>query len=190
MSWKKKLPIFWMITDSSRIDVIKAAEKLPRNSGIILRDYNMSDEERLSLGLCLKKICIRKKIILLVARDAKLAIKINADGIHLPEYMANKINFWRNKKPYWLITTTAHSAKSVKYAANYGANAVLISPIFATASHPEKRPLGILRAMKFMFFVNKKTLVAYALGGIKPKHDIMLKMAQFQGFAAISRFEN
>lgn len=187
---RRILPGEWMITDAKIIDPLKAASTLPINSGIILRDYDMGRDKKLQLGRELKKICVRKKLILLVANDPQLAIKIKADGIHLPEHAVGKIRFWRQKKNRWIITAAAHSRRAVKYAAKNGADAVMISPVFITASHAEKKPLGILRAMKFINYEDKKTLAAYALGGVKNKHDNLLKMAGFQGFAAISRFKN
>ncbi len=168
-----------------KIDAAKAARNLPRNSGIILRDYDLSFEKRLALGLVLKKICIGGKISLLVAKDPELAIKLGADGIHMPEYLIGEIHKWRAKKPNWIITASAHCRRAVKSAIMEGADAVLISPIFKTSSHPEKKPLGISRSMTYIYTVNRH-IAAYALGGVDASHAKALRMAGYKGFAGIS----
>ena len=178
-----------MITDSKKIEPLAAARKLPRNSGIILRDYDLDYKTRLKLGIALKKICASKKIPLLIARDTKLALKLNADGIHFPQYLHSEIHKWRSKKPNWIITASAHFPIFMNTAIIAGANAMLISPIFATSSYPEKKPIGIIRAQSYIYDVNNH-IIAYALGGAKPSHLKALKAAGFKGFAGISWVEN
>ena len=171
----------FMITDSARVDPIAAAKNLPPDSGIILRDYDLSFGERLELGLQLKKICRQKNIPLLVAKDLKLALALNADGMHFPELMLADARRMKFKKADWLVTIAAHSKIAVLKAYNSNLDAVLISPVLKTASHPHKKPIGIHRASLFIC----RGLPSYALGGISFIHKKQLKDKGFCGFAGI-----
>lgn len=183
---KKKLPEQWLITDSKTIDPIIAAEKLPKNSGIILRDYELSEKEKLEIGKVLKKICIRKKLVFLVAKEPKLALMLKADGIHLPEFMRGEIHKWRSKKPDWIITAAVHSPRAALYAQENSADAIFVSPILPTKSHLLKKPLGMIGGTHYIY----RGINAYGLGGLNMAHHKALKMAGFRGFAGISWVEN
>jgi thiamine-phosphate pyrophosphorylase len=66
-----------------------------------------------------------------------------------------------------------------------GADAALVGPVFATASHPGARPLGPLL---FAALARLSPLPVYALGGIEETTARRLKAAGAQGFAAIGAF--
>jgi thiamine-phosphate pyrophosphorylase len=176
-------PHIILITDSKRVDPIAAASRLPKNSWVILRDYDLNFEERYQLGLALKKICIQRKLKLLVAKDSALAIKLNADGMHFPEFMISKISFWRNKKPSWTITAATHNHKACRNAILAGADSILISPVFKTSSHPDKKPLECHAAKKIAGKYHKK---AHGLGGVSHKNAKQLQAIGFYGFSSIS----
>ena len=63
----------------------------------------------------------------------------------------------------WLVTAAVHSPAALRAAAAAGADAALLSPIFATASHPDVRTLGLQR---FAALAQASPLPVYALGGI------------------------
>jgi thiamine-phosphate pyrophosphorylase len=175
------------ITDSKKVDALKIASSLPQNSWIILRDYDLGFDERYQLGLQLKKICTTRKLKLLVAKDISLAIRLNADGMHFPEFMISKISFWRTKKANWIITASAHNYPACRKAALYGATSILISPIYKTGSHPGKKPLGRLPGAKIAGQYVKK---AHGLGGLMHKNAKTLQSLGFTGFATISGLQN
>jgi thiamine-phosphate pyrophosphorylase len=180
---KRNLPTQWLITDSKKIEPLQAALKLPKNSGVILRDYDLSENERLELGKKLLKICRDKKMPLLVANSPRLALSLKADGVHFPEHAHEDLKRWRGKKKTWLLTASAHSPRAVRTAYAKGADAVLISPIFTAPSvYSLKKPLGTVRAIHYIY----RPLPAYALGGADIAKLKGLKMVGFKGFAGIS----
>ncbi len=183
----KLLPPHIFITDTSRVDVIATVKNLPGNSAVILRDYRLTQNERRELGKEIRKICLARKIFFLIAKDIPLALELHADGIHLPEFMAGSIRKWRNKKPGWLITAAAHSRPALVKALDSGADAVLLSPFFETASHPGRPGMGAFRARKTAGkFVNR----VYGLGGILPKREKLVESLGFAGVAAVSGYKN
>ena len=120
--------------------------------------------------------------MLLVAGDASLAAEISAHGLHLPEARAREATHWRALRPSWTITAAAHSEHALATARIACADAALLAPVFATASHPERDPLGLLRAR---LIAARAGLPVYALGGVNVRTVMRLAHANFTGIAAI-----
>ena len=175
------------ITDTKRADIFGTCNALPKGSFVILRDYDLKAREREELGLKLKKICKRRGLKFLVAKDFELAVKLNADGIHLPEFAAKNIPLIRLKKPRWIITASAHNSKSIFDSLKKGACYVLLSPIFKTESHPEINATTPIKARNMAKnMVNR----VYGLGGISQNNVKTLQTLEFAGVAGISGIKN
>jgi thiamine-phosphate pyrophosphorylase len=163
-----------LLTDDSRLpDPLAAARALPRGSMVIVRSLYMDTRRELTFGL--KSIARTRKLKILVADDPKLAAEV--DGLHLPEIRAHDAVHWRALYPRWIITVAAHSSPS----RGYGADAILLSPIFPTASHPNAPCLGGARAR---LVARAATKPVYALGGIDAAN--VESLHGFAGVAAIS----
>jgi thiamine-phosphate pyrophosphorylase len=120
--------------------------------------------------------------MLLIAGDAQLAADIGAHGLHLPEARAREAAHWRSLKPSWVITAAAHSARAIAVARSAGADAVLLAPVFPTASHPGRESLGLVRAR---LIAARTSFPIYALGGVNAETIARLAQAGFAGIAAI-----
>ena len=105
----------------------------------------------------------RRGLVLLVAGDVELAIRLGAQGLHLPEAELHRAPALRLRQPHWLLTGAAHGRQALNKAARLGLDAVLLSPVFATASHPGGAFLGPLR---FQALSRGRALPVLALGGI------------------------
>jgi thiamine-phosphate pyrophosphorylase len=161
------------MTDDERLpDPLAAARVLPRGSMVIVR--SRSCDKRRAMVAALKPVARRRGLKVLVAGDAMLAAL--ADGIHLPEARAREASHWRARHPRWIITVAAHSLT----ANTHDANAVLLSPIFPTESHPVAKHIGAARARLMARAI--KTSV-YALGGANALNAVCLR--GFCGIAAI-----
>ncbi len=122
-------------------------------------------------------------MLLLIAGDWRLAAGLRADGLHLPESMVRRgARPWRASPRRWLVTAAAHSSAAVRRAAACGADAVLVSPVFPTASHPGRPTLGVLR---FVQLVRGSPVPVYALGGLTATTAPRLAASGAAGFAAI-----
>ena len=152
------------MTDRHRLpDLCSALDRLPRGSAVIFRDYDATDRQ--SLAGRLAKQCRSRGLLLIVAGDADLAARVGAAGLHLPAHQARQAGRWRRAPPGWIITTAAHDRAALSAAARIGADAAILSPVFATASHPGQPTLG---AHRFAALVRQCTIPVYALGGITP----------------------
>mgnify|MGYP000563117888 CR=1 FL=1 len=121
------LPAFFLMTDEKRLpDPVAAATVLPPNCAVIFRHYGVPDREEIARRLI--AVASRKNIRVLIAADARLALKVGADGLHLPESMAalgpGPWRAWR--KPGWLVTAAAHSPMALFQAKAAGADAAVL----------------------------------------------------------------
>jgi thiamine-phosphate pyrophosphorylase len=114
------------MTDETRTqDPIAAARNLPRGCAIIVRHRDSAS--RILLAMRLKTIAQSRDLLLLISQDPELAIKIGADGLHLPEARARDAAHWKALRPEWWVTAAAHSAAAVTSAARAGADAALLA---------------------------------------------------------------
>ncbi len=181
-------PAFVLMTDEKRLaDPVAAAETLPPNSAVIFRHYGVSGREDLAHRLM--AVARRRNFRVLIAADARLALKVGADGLHLPEAMAaHGPGLWRAwRRPGWLVTAAAHSPAALFRAKAAGADAAVLSPVFTTASHPQAAALG---AVLFASWCRRSPLPVYALGGLSAFGVRRLKDSGARGFAGISDFVN
>ncbi len=171
------LPRLWLVTDGTRLpDPLPAAARLPRGSGVVFRHYGAADRE--SIGRALARLCRQRRLMLLVAEDAKLAYRLCADGIHLPEHAQPRIAGLRRMG--WRVSVAAHSAAAV--AGARGADMLVLSPVFPTLSHPGARTLGPVR---FAALARAARAPVIALGGITGQTARRLHGGRVHGFAAI-----
>jgi thiamine-phosphate pyrophosphorylase len=178
---RRGLPALILMTDRVRVpDPVAAARALPRGSAIILRHTDA--KTRAALARALIEVARSRGLKLLVAGDVPLAAEIGAHGLHLPEARAREAAHWRALKPAWIITAAAHSARGLTAARIAGADAALLAPVFATPSHPEREPIGLLRAR---LMAARAGLPVYALGGVNAHTVARLAHASFAGIAAI-----
>jgi thiamine-phosphate pyrophosphorylase len=109
-------------------------------------------------------------------------VRIGADGAHFPEACIADALHWRAKRPDWLITCAAHSLRACHGANRARADAVLVGPVFPTASHAERPPLGPLR---LRCIARQAAIPLYALGGIDDTAARRLNGANLAGLAAV-----
>jgi len=184
------LPGILLLSDDKRLaDPAAAISRLPRGAAVVLRHY--ADPDRAALARGLARSCRARGLLLLVAaRDGdgvRLARAVGADGLHLTEAMVRRRDprwrIWR--RPGWLITAAAHSEAALLRARRLGCAAALLSPVFASLSHPGAAPIGPLR---FALWSGRCGLPVYALGGMDLLRLRRISAAHPAGLAGISLF--
>lgn len=161
-----------LMTDDRKADWVCVAARLPRGSIVVVRARDA--KKRAALAETLHGLAP-----LLIADDPVLALEIGAAGLHLPQARMKEAHRWRLRRPGWIITSSAHSLSALMHA--HALDAVFLSPVFATASHGDARPLGPARAA---FIAAAAPVPVYALGGITARNAALLAPA-FSGIAAI-----
>jgi thiamine-phosphate pyrophosphorylase len=175
-----RLPPLVLMTDDDRLsDPLAAARALPRGSMVVARSGNPA--RLAALVRVLLKLARRKGFAVLVAADPLLAARLGADGFHLPEARLGEACHWRARFPALTMTTAAHSLGAVIRAQKMPVDAIFLSPVFATASHPERIALSVPRAN---LIANSAIRPVYALGGIGARNARLLGDG-FSGIAAV-----
>ncbi len=135
------VPALWLFTDAVRLaDPLAAAASLPRGrAGVVFRHDGAPG--RAALGGALARLCRARRLMLVVAGDARLAAALGA-GVHLRD--GRWPDAARTRRGA-MLTSSAHDAQAARRAVRAGARLVFLSPVFATASHPGAPALGPLR---------------------------------------------
>ena len=127
----------------------------------------------------LARLCRQRRLVLVVAGDARLAANLGA-GVHL------RAGRWpgpiRIKR---LVTSSAHDGQELRRARQAGADACFLSPVFPTASHPGAAALGVLRFAHLANRAARAGTVVLALGGIDGRSVRRLPRGACAGAGAI-----
>lgn len=172
------LPALVLFTDDERDqDWVAAVKALPRGSAVVLR--HREAKARGALGRLLRPVCRARGVLLLVADDVALALRLRADGVHLPQARMARAQGLRGQG--LLLTAAAHDVAAVREARRLGVDAVFVSPAFATASHPGREALGPTR----LAALAGQATSAYALGGVETKTIRRLSAHRIVGIGLI-----
>jgi thiamine-phosphate pyrophosphorylase len=177
------VPPLVLMTDDERLaDPLAAARALPRGSMVVVRVRDGG--RRKALAFAMMKVARGRGLIVLIASDGKLAAACGADGVHLPEAVMGRAARERACHAFFLITASVHSFAAVGRAT--GIDALFLSPIFPTQSHPGRAALTAVRAN---FIARAARVPVYALGGIDPQSAALLSPASFCGIAAVGALD-
>lgn len=167
------MPQLWLLSDERNDAVLEQAlRRLPRGSGFIYRHYHLPPEERIARWFALLRVARTRGHLAILADSALTAREWGADGI----YGAPRALY----PTRGLITlATVHSLHELAQANRARADAVLLSPAFATRSHPGAQVLGPLR---FRLLARHAAMPVIALGGLNSRSADRLR---WQRWAAI-----
>lgn len=176
------LPPLLFFTDPERTPAPwRTAERLPEGCGVVFRAFGAADAPE--TGERLSAVCADRGLILLVGADAALARRLGAAGVHLPERLISAGPRLREEEPGWILTVAAHGPGALAAAAAAGADAAVLSPVFASRSPSAGEPLG---GGRFEALVAAARLPVYALGGIDVNNAPELLGSGACGIAVVS----
>lgn len=154
---------------------------LPAGAAVIYRDYD--DPRRARVARRYAEICRRRRVLFIVAGDAGLARAIGADGLHLPARLLGR----RPEAGGLILSASCHNEAELARAASIGAAIALVSPVFATQSHPDTEHLG---AMRFKALAAASPLPVLALGGVDERNARLVAGRNVAGLGAIGAFSS
>lgn len=145
MAKRYPVPKLVLLTDRRNDAALdRAIARMPRGSALVFRHYHLPPVERAARLATLRRLCA-------------------ARGIHVvlsgPAY--GPARGLRRSAP--LRLATAHSLREIGDAVRAGADAVLLSPVFPTRSHPGG---GVLGSVRFLLLARQCPLPVIALGGM------------------------
>ncbi len=147
--------------------------RLPRGSGFIYRHYHLDDPDRYARFRRLRRIAHGRDHIVILADSALTAAEWGADGIY------GSARSLCPRRSGLLHLATAHNFAEIGLANQMGADAVLLSPVFATRSHIDGAVLGRTR---FRMLARHSRAPVIALGGMDARKAGVM---QWRRWAAI-----
>jgi len=144
-----------VFTDQDRLPDPRAAlAGLPKGlCGVVLRAGRGMDP---GVAAGVARICRQRRFTLVVAGNPRLAHRLRA-GWHLSRGAQLRAG------QAGLVTASAHGPAELVRAARLCADAMFLSPVFPTASHPGAAALGVVR---WAAMACRQTSPMLALGGI------------------------
>ncbi len=188
----QRKPVAVFFTDRKKItDFEKIIKTLPKNSAIIIREYDLEKKDREIFAKKIINLARPQGLKILIGKDISLAKKVKADGIHFSDFDKLPLIFLKRESftKKFLFSFACHSLKSVLKAKKLKADMVFISPIFATTSHVGQKTIGLKHLAKFAFN-SKNSNYLYALGGINKINIKAITKLNLGGFGAIEFFKN
>ncbi|WP_255573881.1 thiamine phosphate synthase [Erythrobacter sp. SCSIO 43205] len=172
------LPLIWLISDERNDAELEATlKRLPRKSGFIYRHYHLPDPERWERFRELRRVAKAYGHTVILSDSAITAKEWGADGIY-----ASPRSLWPRRAGL-LHLATAHDLNELGLANRLGADAVLLSPIFATRSHPGGRVLGPSR---FRLLASQSRVPVIALGGMTAQRARTLQWPRWAAIDGLS----
>lgn len=136
-----------------------AIRALPRGSGVIFRHYHLAPHDRAVRFAEVQRLCRRCGHLAVLAGSARQARRFGAIAAYGPPSRLAR-------GPTTIRLVTAHSLAEIAAALRARADAVLLSPVFPTRSHPGARSLGSLR---FRLIAARSPVRVIALGGMNQR---------------------
>jgi thiamine-phosphate pyrophosphorylase len=157
----QSFPNIWLLSDKRNDPALEEAlARLPRGSGFIYRHYHLPDAERVARYYALERLARAHDHVVVLADSALTATEWGADGIY-----GSPLSLYPRRD--LLMLATAHDMQEIAQANRVGADAVLLSPVFPTRSHPGAPSLGPVR---FRILAHYARMPVIALGGMDPLH--------------------
>lgn len=173
---KSALPRIWLISDARNdAQLERSIARLPRGSGLVFRHYHLPPQERRARFDRLAKLIRRHGGVIALAGDARMARRWRADGCYGAPGGGAANGLIR------LLTVHDMRELARAYASNANLAAALISPVFATRTHPGGTTLGVAR---FASLARLSRLPVVALGGMTRQRSLQIA-AITTGWAAI-----
>jgi thiamine-phosphate pyrophosphorylase len=190
-----RAPLVQQITDVASLPetalferLRRARESAPRAGArlsVQLRDPQLPARELLRLGESLRAVTRDLGAALVINDRVDLAVILGADGVHLGRRSMGAADARALLGPDAWISMSAHSVDDVLAAAEAGATATLLSPIFASPGKGPPLGTGALAEARAALAAAGRDLLLLALGGVTVETAGACLEAGADGVAAI-----
>lgn len=174
----QSLPALWLLSDARNDGALETAlGNLPRGNGFIFRHYHLGKNERHDRFLDLARIARARGHTVVLADSSHTARQWGADGVY------GAARSLRPRRAGLLRLATAHDAREIAFANRIRADGVLLSPVFATRSHPGGTVLGPAR---FRLLARLARMPVIALGGMDARRALSLGHTRWAAIDGLS----
>ncbi|MEM7688651.1 MAG: thiamine phosphate synthase [Pseudomonadota bacterium] len=172
----QSLPLLWLLSDERNDEGLEqAVARLPSGSGFVYRHYHLAPEPRAERFAALLPALRDAGHWVIVSDTFETAEQWRADGVYgAPGDRAPAQLRW---------IATAHDEAEIAQANEYGADAVMLSPVFPTRSHPGAATLGRER---FRALARFAACPVIALGGMNAERAKELNWPRWAAIDGLS----
>lgn len=157
MSTRQSLPDLWLLSDARNDELLpRALRALPSRSAFVYRHYHLDPKARRARFDLLAPIAMEHGHLLVLSGSDDQAKAWGAAGSYGPPEAVGEA-------PELLRIATVHDGHELAHANAAGVDAAMLSPVFATRTHPNIAPLG---PEKFHALAALAEMPVIALGGM------------------------
>ncbi len=150
---------------------------------IQLREKHLDKDEFLKEAMEIKALCAEYKVPFVINDDVDIALKIDADGVHVGQSDMQAGDVRAKLGPDKIIGVSAQTVEQALLAEKNGADYLGVGAVFATSSKDDAIEVGpeVLKAI-----CSAVSIPVVAIGGITKENVIQLKGSGISGIAVIS----
>ena len=165
------LPRLWLLTDERQGEALwEALRSLPRGSGVIVRHYSLPPTRRAALLRRIRRV--GRGLVLAWSGTAAQAEALRADAVYGADLCPSCLP----------RLFPVHNLREIVTADRAGGALLFLSPVFATRTHPDAKPLGPRR---FAVLAHTTRTPVIALGGMTSRRARSVMGMGAAGWAAI-----
>lgn len=180
--------LLYAVTDRSYLGKKSLKEKVEEiieggATFIQLREKNLKDEALLEEAIEIQALCKKAKIPFVINDDVDLAIKINADGVHVGQNDMEAKKVRELLGPDKILGVSAQTVQQALLAEEMGADYLGVGAVFPTNSKDDAQEVSFdtLKAI-----CDAVQIPVIAIGGISQSNVLELKGSGIVGVAVIS----
>ena len=148
-----------------------------------LREKELDDAAFLQEAMELSALCRSYGVPFIINDNVEIAIKCQADGIHVGQEDMAAADVRAKVGPDMIIGVSAHSVEEAQLAVAHGADYLGVGAAFTTSSKPEA---GHIDAETIRAICETVKIPVIAIGGIKEENLLRLRGNGLCGVAVIS----
>lgn len=188
MKLNKEDLLLYAVTDRMWLNgrTLKEVVKESLDGGVTflqLREKNLDDKHFLEEAVELQKLCKQYKVPFIVNDNVDIALKMNADGVHVGQSDMQAADVRAKLGPDKIIGVSAQTVEQAVLAQQRGADYLGVGAVFPTGSKADADDVSFetLKAI-----CEAVTIPVVAIGGITQENLEQLKGSGICGIAVIS----
>lgn len=148
-----------------------------------LREKNLSEEDFIQEAVEIRKLCRKYNVPLIINDNLNVAIKSNADGIHVGQEDVSAAEIRKLVGDNFIIGVTAKTVEQAKKAENDGADYIGVGAVFPS---PTKTNAIRITNEQLNEICSSVSIPAVAIGGISLDNITELSGCKMSGVAVVS----
>lgn len=186
MKFRKDMLTLYAVTErSDGADLYRQVEEAIKGgvTMIQLREKELGEDDFIEEAICMKKICEKYKVPLIINDNLEVALKSKADGIHVG---ISDMPVWEIRKKAgkdFIVGATAKTTGQAVAAADDGADYLGVGAVFPS---PTKKDAIRITKDQLRHITESVEIPAVAIGGINLENAEELTGCGISGIAVVS----